>query len=170
MDSSEIHCAQHGLLLVPVHITRFINNRVMCMTNPLFSAQTYEAATVQLLLSESLENQNNGFSMAERQRRWSCWSVPTLFQDYSAECCSGRKACKYAQIYKLDSSENHMLIIHFVHFIFFICDSWKNVHLLHVVRKTFILQYVGYTLRRTQSHNRVLLHRTLLYEQKMKQG
>jgi len=42
--------------------------------------------------------------------------------------------------------------------------------LLHVVRKTFILQYVGYTLRRTQSHNRVLLHRTLLYEQKMKQG
>ena len=32
---------------------------------PLFSAQTYEAATVQLL-SESLENQNNGFSMARR--------------------------------------------------------------------------------------------------------
>ena len=110
MDSFEIHCAQHGLLLVPVDITRFLNNRVMCMTNPLFSSQTYEAATVQLLLSESLENQNNGFSMAERQQRWSCWSVPTLFQDYSTECCSGRKACKYAQIYKLDSSENHMLI------------------------------------------------------------
>ena len=112
MDSSEIHCAQHGLLLVPVHITRFLNNRVMCMTNPLFSAQTYEAATVQLLLSESLENQNNGFSMAERQRRWSCWSVPTLFQDYSAECCSGRKACKYAQIYKLFYSENKCVLIY----------------------------------------------------------
>jgi len=46
----------------------------------------------------------------------------------------------------------------------------KTLHLLHVVRKTFILQFVGYILRRTQSHNRVLLHRTLLYEQKMKQG
>ena len=46
----------------------------------------------------------------------------------------------------------------------------KTLHLLHVVRKTLILQCVGYILRRTQSHNRVLLHRTLLYEQKMKQG
>ena len=48
-------------------------------------------------------------------------------------------------------SENHMLI-HVVHLTFFIYDSWKNLHLFPVVIKSFILQYVGYILRRKHSH------------------
>ena len=175
MDSFEIHCAQHGLLWVIVHITRFPNNRVMCMTTCHSGHYLVLKRTKHQLFNFSAKSTElwRTRTMASQWRRDNKdgptdWS-PHFFKIILPNAVQEGKLVSMLKFMIFFLSKNHMLI-HVVHLIFFICDSWKNLHLLHVVIKTFILQYVGHILRRTQSHNRVLLHQIYWYEQKMKQG
>ena len=143
MDSYQLQYTQHGLVTVTLHITRYTNNRVMWKTNHHYghsilvlrpnAINSYDCSAI------SLENQKYGFLPAERQQGWSCFTDHkghTLLQDYHAwnswrTLEEGKLvSILYFLIFFFFVSENHMLTLTVVHFIFCICDSSKNLHLL----------------------------------------
>ena len=138
MDSYQLQYTQHGLVVVTLHITRFTNNRVMWKTNhhcghsilvlKPYAINSYDSSAI------SLENQKYGFLPAERQRGWSCFTDHkghALLQDYHAWNSWRRKACKYTVFFIFFLSLKIIcLTLIVVHFIFCICDSSKNLHLL----------------------------------------